>query len=291
MEALYMLPDIKELAYDLKIGNRNFQLGSRTFVMGVLNVTPDSFSDGGHYNDIEKALEHAHKMEAEGADIIDVGGESTRPSSGPISVEEERKRIIPIIERLLDEVKIPISIDTYKPEIAEEALELGVHMINDVNALREVGMAELAAKYDIPTVLMHFEGSPHRMIPDPQYGSLMNDIKNFLSERISVALNAGLGREKIIIDPGIGFSKTPEHNLEILRNLGELKTLGQPVLIGTSRKSFIGHVLERPPDERLYGTLASLAISIMHKVDFVRVHDVKEAVDAVKLSDAVVRGF
>ncbi|UCH90275.1 MAG: dihydropteroate synthase [Thermoplasmata archaeon] len=257
--------------------------------MGILNVTPDSFSDGGRFFSLDSAVAQAHRMVDEGADIIDVGGESTRPSSGQVSTEEERKRVIPVIKRLLDEIKVPVSIDTYKPEIAEEALELGVHLVNDVNAFREAGMAEVVAKYDVPCVLMHFAGGPHNMVPDPQYENLMEDIKLFLFERIKAAEAAGIAKEKIILDPGIGFSKKKEHNLEILRKLGDLRTLGQPLLIGTSRKSFIGDVLERPPDERLYGTLASLVISIMHKVDFVRVHDVKEAFDAVRLADAVLR--
>jgi dihydropteroate synthase len=257
--------------------------------MGVLNVTPDSFSDGGRFYDFESAVGHAADMVEQGVDIIDVGGESTRPSSGPTSTEEERKRVIPVIKTLLDELDVPISIDTYKPEIAKEALDLGVHMVNDVNAFREDGMAELVAGYDVPCVLMHFEGGPHNMVADPQYNNLMEDINSFLKSRIEAVTSAGVAREKIIVDPGVGFSKSLEHNLEILRKLGDMRALGQPVLIGTSRKRFIGDVLEHPPEKRLYGTLASLAISIMQGVDFVRVHDVEEANDVVKLTDKVVR--
>lgn len=275
--------------YELKIGNRTFELGSRTFIMGILNVTPDSFSDGGKFIDIEKAVTHGIAMEEQGADIIDVGGESTRPSSGAVSIDEERSRVFPILKRLLDEVKIPVSVDTYKPEIAKEALELGVHMINDVNALREPGMVELVAEYDIPTVIMHFEGGPHKMVKEPEYEDLMGDIISFLDERINAVETAGLSGEKIIIDPGIGFSKYGSQNIEILKRLGELRSLGKPILIGSSRKSFIGDLIDKPPEERLYGTLASVAVSIMHKADFVRVHDVAETLDVVKLCDEVAR--
>ena len=278
-----------DLSYDLKVGDTTFKIGSRTFIMGILNVTPDSFSDGGHFFDIDKAVAHAHKMVEEGADIIDVGGESTRPSSGHVSIEEEKRRIMPVLTRLLDELEVPISIDTYKPEIAEAALDAGVHMLNDVNALRMPGMPEVATTYDVPVVLMHFEGEVHKMVKDPVYQDLIGDIISFLSEQVKVAESAGISPEKIIIDPGIGFGKYGTQNIEILKNLEKLRTLGKPILIGTSRKSFIGDIVDKPPAERLYGTLASVAVSIMYKVDFVRVHDVAETLDVVKLTDAVIR--
>ena len=257
--------------------------------MGILNVTPDSFSDGGNFLDLDAAVEHAKDMEDAGADIIDIGGESTRPSSGKVSSKDELRRVMPVIEHLLDEVSVPISIDTYKPDVARDALELGVHMINDVNALREPGMAELVAEYNIPTVIMHFEGAPHKMVKEPVYGDLMNDIITFLRTQSKLAEDAGLSPEKIIIDPGIGFSKYGEQNIEILRRLPEMRSLAKPILIGASRKSFIGDLVDKPADERLFGSLASVAIGILHHVDFVRVHDVAETVDVVKLADAVVR--
>jgi dihydropteroate synthase len=284
-----MTSEFPDLNYDLKIGDKTFKIGSRTFIMGILNVTPDSFSDGGRFFNFDTAVDHAKEMVEQGADIIDVGGESTRPSSGVVSADEERRRIFPIIERLLDELDVPVSLDTYKPEVAKDALELGVHMINDVNALREPGMVELVAEYDIPTVIMHFEGSPHNMVKKPKYDDLVQDVISFLRERADVAEAAGLSPEKIIIDPGFGFSKYGAQNIELLRGLHELRVLKKPILIGTSRKSFIGDLVDKPPDERLYGSLASVVISIMQKADFVRVHDVAETADVVKLVDAVTR--
>jgi dihydropteroate synthase len=257
--------------------------------MGILNVTPDSFSDGGQFVDLETAIAHAHKMIEDGADIIDVGGESTRPSSGHLSVKNERKRVIPVIKRLLDETSVPISIDTYKPEIAREALDMGVHMLNDVNALREPGITGICAEFDVPVVLMHFYGGPHKMVKEPKYDDLMGDIIAFLDERIKFAEDAGIDPDKIITDPGVGFSKYGADNIEILRRLDELRTLDKPVLLGASRKSFIGDLVDKPPQERLYGSLASVAVGIMKMVDFVRVHDVAETHDVIKITDAVFR--
>jgi len=284
-----MSSESDNLVYDLKIGKKTFRIGSRTFIMGILNVTPDSFSDGGRFLDSDTAVSHAVEMAEQGADIIDVGGESTRPSSGVVSVGEERRRVISLIERLLDELDVPVSIDTYKPGIAREALELGVHMINDVNALRQAGMPELVAEYDVPTVLMHFEGGPHNMVKEPRYTDLVQDIISFLQARVDIAEAAGLSPEKIIIDPGFGFSKYGAQNIELLHNLHKLRALGKPVLIGTSRKSFIGDLVDKPPDERLYGSLASVVLGISRGADFVRVHDVAETADVVKLADAVIR--
>jgi dihydropteroate synthase len=255
--------------------------------MGVLNVTPDSFSDGGKYESLEKAVERAHQMRKQGADLIDVGGESTRPGTEPVSLEEERRRVIPVLKRLLKELDLPISVDTYKAEIAREALDLGAHLINDISALREPKLASLITQYKVPLIIMHMQGTPRNMQENPHYDSLIPEIISFLKERIKKAEEAGIDPESIIIDPGIGFGKTVEHNLEIINRLEEFKVLGKPILIGTSRKSFIGKVLGLPLEERLEGTAATLAISILKGANIVRVHDVKEMVRVARMTDAI----
>ena len=275
----------------IKCGNYTLEFGERTLVMGIINVTPDSFSDGGQFLDSEKAIVQGHRLEDEGADIIDIGGESTRPGSESVSQEEELRRVIPVIEGLVDNVKIPISIDTCKSEVAKAAIDAGAGMINDISAARfDPKIVDVAKEYDVPLSLMHMKGTPKNMQEDPIYDSVMGEIKEFLNERIDFAVTKGVPKENILVDPGIGFGKTLEHNYEIIRNLGELKELDMPILIGPSRKSFIGKTLDLPVEERLEGTLAAVTMCIMNGADMVRVHDVKEVLRAVKMTDAICRG-
>lgn len=257
----------------------------RTLVMGILNVTPDSFSDGGLFFDVNKAVEHSKQMVNDGADIIDVGGESTRPSSDQVSEEEELKRVKPVIERLVKEVNALISIDTYKPKVVEECIKLGVNLVNDITGLRNKEMIEVIAKYKVPVVIMHMKGDPKNMQQNPTYKDVVKEIKEFLIDRISEARKAGI--KDFIIDPGIGFGKTTEHNLQILKRLSEFKSLGCPILVGPSRKSFIGNITGLPANERLEGTLASISIAIMNGANIVRVHDVKECKRAIQIADAI----
>ena len=270
--------------------NHTLEIGRRTLVMGIVNVTPDSFSDGGRFLDAEKAIEHAKRLAKEGADIIDVGGESTRPGSDPVTLEEEMRRVIPVIEGIAKEVKIPISIDTCKSGVAKAALDRGASIINDISALRfDSKIADVAVEHDVPMVLMHMKGTPKDMQLNPSFHSVMDEIKEFMRDRVEFAVFKGVARDGIIIDPGIGFGKTTEHNYEIIRKLGELKELGMPILIGTSRKSFIGNTLGLDVDERLEGTLATITMCIMNGADIVRVHDVKEAMRTVRMTDAIYR--
>lgn len=260
-------------------------LGERTLIMGILNVTPDSFSDGGRYNDPQKALDHALEMEIEGADIIDVGAESTRPGHTPVSAEEEKRRLFPVLELLLAKVKVPISIDTYKAEVAKEALEMGAHLVNDVWGFRKDSlMPQVVAIYpDVPVIVMHNKDNTN-------YQDLMGEIASFLLESKKMAMEAGIGEERIIFDPGIGFGKNLEQNLEIMCRLKELKELGQPLLLGTSNKSMIGKILDLPVEERTEGTAATLAIGIANGADIIRVHKVKEMLRVAKVTDAIIRG-
>jgi len=252
-------------------------------VMGILNVTPDSFSDGGRYNQIEAALAWARQLVADGADIIDLGGESTRPGYIPVGVDEELDRVIPVLEVLVREINVPISIDTTKALVARRALEAGAHMINDQWALRaDLDMASVVAEYQVPLIMMHNQHGT-------SYRDLMGDMVKYLQESIAIAVQAGIARENLIIDPGIGLGKTLEQNLEILRRLRDLNCLGLPVMLGTSRKSMIGKVLGLPFDQRVEGTGATVALGIAQGVDIVRVHDVKEMVRVARMTDAVVR--
>ena len=262
-----------------------FKYGQKTYIMGILNVTPDSFSDGGSYTDVDVAVEHAKEMIKEGADIIDVGGESTRPGHKFVSSEEEIKRIVPVIKNLKKEVHIPLSIDTYKADVAEEALKLGVDMVNDVWGLTYDGnMADVIGKYNASVCIMHNQ-------ENTEYDKdIIESIKEFLQNSIDKALNAGVKKENIVLDPGIGFGKTYEQNLEVLKRLGELKTLGYPILLGTSRKSVIGNTLDLPPQERVEGTIATTVLGIRDGVDIVRVHDVEKNLRAAKMADAIYRG-
>lgn len=249
----------------------------QVLLMGILNVTPDSFSDGGQFYDRSRAVERALEMEEAGAHIIDIGGESTRPGADEVPLEEELSRTLPVIEGIRDHSEVPISIDTYKSGVAEKALRAGAHWINDISALRfDPQMAKVAGKLEVPVVLMHMQGSPQTMQQNPTYEDVMVDIKEFFHSRIDYALEKGLDRSQLILDPGIGFGKTVEHNFEILRRFHEFVELDCPLLLGTSRKSFLGAVLDLPAEERLEGTLASNVVGILRGADVLRVHDVRE---------------
>jgi len=284
----------------MQIGNRTFVWGARTYIMGIINVTPDSFSGDGLAGNVEEAVAQAIRFVEEGADILDIGGESTRPGSQPISEEEELSRVMPVLKRLVKEVDVPISIDTYKARVAREAIEAGASMVNDVWGLRmDPDMAKVVAEYNVPVVVMHNRSNPKNAVQEArlggryvgiEYQDLMADIVRELEYSIGLALDAGVDFEKIIVDPGIGFGKTVEQNLEILRRLGELKVLGRPILLGTSRKSVIGYVLNLPPNERVEGTAATVALGIAAGADIVRVHDVKAMARVAKMADAIVRG-
>ena len=258
--------------------------GKRTYIMGILNVTPDSFSDGGDFNSVEKALKHAKEMVAEGADMVDIGGESTRPGHTYVDSEEEIRRVVPVIKALREEISVPMSIDTYKADVAEEALKLGVEMVNDVWGLRrDENMANVVAKYDAEVCIMHNQDGT-------EYDKdIMESIKDFLNESIKMALDAGVKKEKIVLDPGIGFGKTFEQNLEVLRRLGELRDLGYPILLGTSRKSVIGNVLHLEPKDRVEGTVATTVLGVRDGVDIVRVHDITENLRGAEMADAIYR--
>jgi dihydropteroate synthase len=261
---------------------------NRPLVMGVLNVTPDSFSDGGQYLAPERALARARAMVAEGADLIDVGGESTRPGAVPVSVQDELARVIPLVERLVRELPVPISVDTSKPAVMTAAIAAGAGLINDVCALREVGALAAVASQPVVACLMHMQGLPTTMQHDPRYGDVLVEVKSFLAERIRACEAAGIARERLIVDPGFGFGKTLEHNLQLLRRLGELHELGVPRLVGLSRKSMIGKLLDDAPvGERLYGSLAAAVIAAWQGASIVRVHDVKATVQALRVCEAV----
>jgi dihydropteroate synthase len=256
--------------------------------MGVLNVTPDSFSDGGEFFDTEKAIEHGLKMAAEGAAIIDVGGESTRPGSASVSAEEQIKRVVPVIEALAKKVNVPISIDTHNYEVAEAALDAGAAMINDITALSDQRMGELAAGRGVPVVLMHIQGTPATMQVEPKYKNVVAEVLAFLLERAKQAEKFGIPKQRIFIDPGIGFGKTTEHNLLLLKNIDRFVDSGYRVCIGTSRKSFIGKITGKEnPAERIFGTAATVALCAAAGVSIVRVHDVAEMVDVVRVTNAI----
>jgi len=264
---------------------RDLGLGGRVLIVGILNVTPDSFSDGGRFLSPDAAVERALAMEREGADIIDVGGESSRPGAEPVPVEEELRRVLPVLERLRGKLRIPISIDTTKAEVAEVALRAGASIVNDISALRfDPAMAPVVAEFGAGLVLMHMLGTPKTMQQDPHYEDVVTEVRDFLAERALYAQSQGIPREAIAVDPGVGFGKTVEHNLEILRRLSELAELGFPVLVGPSRKSFIGAVLGLPVEERLEGTLAACAVAVVRGADILRVHDVREVRRAADLA-------
>jgi dihydropteroate synthase len=256
--------------------------------MGILNVTPDSFSDGGLFFDREKAVDHGVRMAEEGADMIDVGGESTRPGAKPVGQEEELSRVLPVIEALSKKVKVPISIDTSHARVAQKAVEAGAEIINDISGLHaDPRLAEVAAKEHTPLVLMHIRGTPETMQKDIHYDSLFSEILHSLRESVHRAESCGVEPNQIIVDPGIGFGKNLEHNLLILKNLSELRVLGKPILLGTSRKTFIGKILNTDVNERLEGTLSTIAIAVLHGAHIIRCHDVLPAKRAIAVADAI----
>ena len=273
----------------------SLEIGGKTLVAGILNVTPDSFYDGGKYNKVESALNRARQMIEDGADIIDIGGESTRPDSSFVPAEEEMRRVIPIIKALSRETHIPISIDTYKAEVADEAIKAGAQIINDVSGLQaDNKMARVAADNNTSIIIMHIKGRPHEFPKEPVYAELIPEMISFLERRIEFAVESGIARNNIIIDPGIGFGKKPVHNIEILRRLSEFKCLNLPIMLGTSRKSFISKVLQSSDDNnisqfdsQLIGTLVTLVIAVTKGVNIVRVHDVKETVQVIKMYGAI----
>jgi dihydropteroate synthase len=257
----------------------------RTLLMGVLNVTPDSFSDGGRFLDPGEAVRHAQRMVDEGADLIDAGAESSRPGSDPVPAEEEWRRLRPVLEGLLRDVRIPISVDTYKPEVAGRALALGAHMLNDIAGLRDPAMIETVASHGAAAVIMHMKGEPKTMQQAAEYEDVVAEVKAFLERQAARASAAGI--DGIVIDPGLGFGKTAQHSLEILRRLPELVGLGYPVLIGPSRKSFLGQVTGAPVEDRLEGTLAAVTAAVLGGARIVRVHDVKQCRRAVQVAEAI----
>lgn len=266
----------------MKIGNKIFEPSEKTYVMGILNVTPDSFSDGGNYTSIDKAMEQTEKMIQQGADIIDVGGESTRPGHVQIGDEEEIKRVVPVIREIKKKFDIPVSIDTYKSVVAKAALEAGADLLNDIWGFRyDEKMAELAAEYDVPVCLMHNRDNL-------DYDDFMEDVKKDLQISLDIAEKYGVKKENIMLDPGVGFGKTYEQNLMVMNHLEEIVDMGYPVLLGTSRKSVIGLTLDLPVDEREEGTLATSVLGAIKGCQFVRVHDVEKNVRALKMTDAIL---
>jgi dihydropteroate synthase len=272
---------------------QSLAVGQRTLVMGILNMTADSFSGDGLGRDMDAAVTRAGAMQAAGADILDVGGMSTRPGSDEISERDELNRVVPLIARLAHEVNLPISVDTYRAAVADAALAAGAVIVNDITGLHaDPDLAGVAARHGAGLVLMHIQGTPRTMQQNPHYDDLLGEIIAYLRDSRDRALAAGVPASRIWIDPGIGFGKTIEHNLELLRRLHDLRVLNQPILIGTSRKGFIGRILQgRPPEERVAGTGATIALAIAHGADVVRVHDVGPAVDVARVADAVVRGL
>lgn len=267
----------------MKIGNKEFKLGERTYVMGILNATPDSFSDGGKFNEVELALKRVEEMIRQGADIIDVGGESIRPGfTVVVEADDEINRVVPVIKAIKEKFDITVSIDTYKAKTAEAAIKAGADIINDVWGFKkDKDMAAVAAKYDVQCILMHNR-------EDKPYENLMEEVKSDLEESIKIAMDAGVKKENIILDPGIGFAKTYEENLMVMKNLKEIRDLGYPVLLGTSRKSMIGNALNLPVDQRVEGTVATTVMGIMAGCEFVRVHDVLENKRACVMTDTIL---
>jgi len=282
------LTHLSKRHYVIHCRSRAYTLGKQTLLMGILNVTPDSFSDGGLYFDKERAVDHGVRMAEEGADMIDVGGESTRPGAKPVGEEEELSRVIPVIEALSKKVKVPISIDTSHAGVAQKAVEAGAEIINDISGLYvDPHLAEVAAREHTPLVLMHIRGTPETMQKDVHYDSLFSEILHSLRESVHRAESCGVEPNQIIVDPGIGFGKNLEHNLLILKNLSELRVLGKPILLGTSRKTFIGKILNTDVNERLEGTLSTIAIAVLHGAHIIRCHDVLPAKRALAVADAI----
>jgi len=262
--------------------------------MGIVNLTPDSFSGDGIYQpsfvgcQMPSAIDYVKKMVDDGADIIDIGAESSRPGSPPISIKEELKRLIPVIKILVKKIKVPISVDTCKPEVARQVLDMGAAIINDISGLSNPQMRKIISKYKAGIIIMHMQGNPRTMQKNPTYLSLFDEIIDYFQRAIASAVAAGVNAEKIIIDPGLGFGKTLQHNLEILKRLREFKVLGRPILTGPSRKSFIGKILHNQPQERIYGTIASCVLAARNGANIVRVHDVKAVKEALLVSDSII---
>jgi dihydropteroate synthase len=272
----------------LWLGDRQLALGQRTYVMGILNVTPDSFSDGGLYLQPEQAIKHAEEMLVDGADLIDVGGQSSRPGAIPIPEEVEHHRVIPVIREVVQRYGALVSVDTYRASIAEAALDAGAVLINDISAMRfDAQMAPLIARRQAAVVLMHMQGTPQTMQHAPAYHHVIDDVYGFLAARLHDAMQHGIARQRIVLDPGFGFGKTVHHNLTLLRGLEHFQALGQPLLVGTSRKSFLGRLLQREVWDRLEGTLVSVVYATLRGAAIVRVHDVKPVVQAVRVLDAL----
>lgn len=268
----------------MRIGGKEFAANGHTYIMGILNITPDSFSDGGKWNDRDRALKHTEEMLEQGADIIDIGGESTRPGYTPLSDEEEIARVVPVIEAVKARFDVPVSLDTYKAEVAQAGIRAGADLINDIWGLGyDNKIAGVIAENGVPCCLMH-----NRKQAD--YSDLIQDMKADLRKTLELAEQAGIPRDRIILDPGLGFAKTPEQNLEVVRRLEELKSLGCPLLLGASRKSFIGLALNLPPEDRVEGTLVTTVFAVMQGCMFVRVHDVRENLRAVRMAEAILRG-
>ncbi|MCD6147492.1 MAG: dihydropteroate synthase [Thermoplasmata archaeon] len=292
-EKISGLIESMEKTHEIVIG-KTLRTGKRTLIMGILNVTPDSFYDGGKYSSVESALERAREMVEEGADIIDVGGESSRPGSLPVSKDEELSRILPVIKAISDELDVPISVDTYRAEVAEEAIKAGAGMVNDITAMGgDDGMAKVVSEHGVPICLMHMKGTPQNMQKNPHYDDTMAEITKFLHERAEYAMAKGIDEKNIILDPGIGFGKRTgegiEDNCEIIARLAELKSLGFPVLVGASRKTFIGNLSNTGVEERLEGSLGAEAMAIANGADILRVHDVKETKRMAMVVDRIVR--
>lgn len=267
----------------MKIGNKEFDLKNHCYIMGILNVTPDSFSDGGRWNDLNRAGRHVEEMIEEGAALIDIGGESTRPGHVQISIEEEIQRVMPYIEMVKKNFDIPVSIDSYKPQVIEAALKAGADMVNDIWGLKyDAAVAELIARYQVPCCLMHNREKA-------EYGDFMTDFLSDMRQTLQIATEAGISDEQILLDPGVGFGKTYEHNLMVINRLEELVKLGYPVLLATSRKSVIGIALDLSTDQRVEGTLATTVLGVAKGACFVRVHDVKENYRAVKMTEAIIK--
>lgn len=270
--------------------NKTLDFSQRAYIMGVLNLTPDSFFDGRMFPEPEAAVQHAFRMEAEGADIIDLGGESTRPGAQAVPLKEEFRRVLPVLKRLSGRLKVPISIDTYKSEVAERCIQYGAEMVNDISGLYfDPRMKEVVARYEVPVIVMHIKGTPRDMQKDPQYRDLIGEILSFFRESISRADAAGVPADKIIIDPGIGFGKSFAHNLDILKGLESFKVLGKPIMVGVSRKSFLGKILDLPVDERLEGSIAAALYAVLRGANIVRVHDVAATVRALRTVEAIQR--
>lgn len=269
--------------------DREFELGEKTLVMGVVNVTPDSFSDGGRFLNAEAAVEHGLSLVRQGADVLDIGGESSRPGACVVAAQEELERVLPVIEGIRKASDVPLSVDTCKSQVAEAAVRAGAEIINDISSLRfDPGMAELASLSQAGVVLMHMRGNPQTMQQLPPSKDILKEVESDFVLAVRRAAESGIARDRIILDPGIGFGKTPQDNLRILHRLNRFQCLGFPLLVGTSRKSFIGHVLEKPVDERIPGTIASTVAAVMNGAHVVRVHDVFEVQQAVRLTDAIL---